>query len=95
MASGRRWALAACVAPAAAFFAAFWLLPVVQLVALPAAKGWETYFAVLTDGRYFTSMVNTVVLSIVVTATTLLLGGAVGIFLARHRFRGRQLLLSL
>ncbi|MBU1361772.1 MAG: ABC transporter permease subunit [Gammaproteobacteria bacterium] len=95
MASGRRWALAACVAPAAAFFAAFWLLPVVQLVALPAAKGWETYFAVLTDGRYFTSMVNTVVLSTVVTATTLLLGGAVGIFLARHRFRGRQLLLSL
>ena len=56
------------------FFSAFWLLPVARLVALPAAKGWETYFAVLTDGRYLRSMVNTVLLSLAVTAATLVLG---------------------
>ncbi len=90
-----RWLLAACAAPAFAFFAAFWLLPVARLVALPAEKGWATYFVVLTDGRYLQSMVNTLVLSLAVTALTLVLGGAVGIYLARRRFVGRRALLSL
>ena len=87
--------LLACVAPAAAFFAAFWLLPVVRLLALPAGKGWATYFAVLTDARYLASMVNTVVLSVTVTLATLVLGAAVGIYLARRAFVGKRVLLSL
>jgi putative spermidine/putrescine transport system permease protein len=90
-----RWRLLACVAPAAAFFTAFWLLPVVRLLALPADKGWATYFAVLTDSRYLQSMVNTVVLSVAVTLATLVLGAAVGIYLARHAFIGKRMLLSL
>jgi len=90
-----RWLLAACAAPAFAFFAAFWLLPVARLVALPAEKGWATYFVVVTDGRYLQSMVNTLLLSLVVTAATLVLGAAVGIYLARRRFAGRRVLLSL
>ena len=90
-----RWLLLACAAPAAVFFAAFWLLPVVRLVALPAATGWPTYFAVLTDSRYLGSMVNTVLLSLAVTLVTLVLGGAVGIYLARHAFPGKALLMSL
>ena len=77
------------------FFLAFWLLPVARLLALPAAKGWETYFAVLTDGRYLASTLNTVALSLAVTVATLVLGSAVGIYLARRAFPGRRLLLSL
>lgn len=77
------------------FFTAFWLLPVVRLVALPAAQGWATYFAVLTDSRYLSSMLNTLALSLVVTLATLLLGSAVGIYLARRSFQGKGLLLSL
>lgn len=84
-----------CAAPAAAFFAAFWLLPVLQLLALPSKKGWDTYFAVLTNSRYLQSLINTVGLSLVVTLLTLLLGAMVGIVLGRQAFRGRQLLLSL
>ena len=87
--------IAACLAPAAALFAAFWLLPMAWLVALPAARGWETYFAVLTSARYATSLANTVALSLAVTAATLALGAAVGLYLARRRFAGRRLLLSL
>ncbi|GAA4417155.1 hypothetical protein GCM10011450_10920 [Advenella faeciporci] len=87
--------LLACLAPATAFFTAFWLLPAVLLVALPAEKGWQTYFLVLTDSRYMWSMINTTLLSLVTTITTLLVGGAVGIYLARRRFAGRQVLLSL
>ena len=87
--------LGACVAPAVAFFAAFWLLPVVRLFALPAEKGWETYFSVITNHRYFQSLLNTLGLSFSVTCVTLLLGAIVGITLARLRFKGKPLLLSL
>ncbi|OUL98647.1 ABC transporter permease [Variovorax sp. JS1663] len=90
-----RWRLLACLLPAAAFFAAFWLLPISRLLALPAHKGWATYFAVLTDTRYLQSMVNTVLLSVAVTAATLALGSAVGIYLARRDFPGKRVLLSL
>lgn len=87
--------LSLCAAPAVAFFAAFWLLPVVQLLMLPSKKGWDTYFAVLTNSRYLQSLLNTVSLSLVVTLLTLLLGAMAGIVLARQAFKGRQLLLSL
>ena len=73
----------------------FWLLPVMQLLALPAEKGWTTYFAVLTDARYAQSMLNTVLLSLGVTLATLMLGGAVGVYLARREFHGKRMLLSL
>lgn len=82
------------MAPAAALFAAFWLLPMVRLVALPATKGWATYFAVLTEPRYLASLVQTAVLSAIVTVVALLLGAAVGLYLGRRRFAGRRLLLS-
>jgi putative spermidine/putrescine transport system permease protein len=87
--------LGACVAPAVAFFTAFWLLPVVRLFALPAEKGWSTYFAVLTNSRYLQSLLNTLGLSLAMTLVTLVLGGLVGITLARQRFMGKALLLSL
>ena len=87
--------LSLCAAPAVTFFAAFWLLPVVQLLVLPSKKGWDTYFAVLTNSRYLQSLLNTVSLSLVVTLLTLLLGAMAGIVLARQFFKGRQLLLSL
>ncbi len=87
--------LGACIAPAVAFFGAFWLLPVVRLFALPAEKGLVTYFAVLTNSRYLQSLLNTLGLSLGVTLVTLILGGLVGITLARLRFVGKPLLLSL
>ena len=93
--SPSRTLLLACSAPAVAFFAAFWLLPAALLLALPARQGWATYAAVITNGRYLQSLLQTLGLSITVTLATLVLGALVGITLARQRFRGRQLLLSL
>ena len=82
-------------APAVAFFAAFWLLPAGLLLALPAREGWRTYFATLTDALYLQSLLQTLALSLAVTVATLLIGAVMGIALARHRFTGRGLLLSL
>ena len=95
MKSRQRWLLLGCAAPAGAFFLLFWLLPATRLLALPARQGWATYFVVLTDGRYLARMAQTVALSLVVTLATLVLGGAVGIYLARRDFPGRRVLLSL
>ena len=91
----RRGVMLACIAPATAFFFAFWLLPITRLIALPAEKGWTAYFEILTNARYLASIVNTLVLSLVTTFVTLLIGAATGIYLARRTFRGRQVLLSL
>ena len=84
-----------CLAPAAALFAAFWLLPMVQLALLPARQGWATYFAVLTEPRYLASLLQTTALSLAVTLVSLVLAAAVGLCLGRRAFAGRRLLLSL
>jgi putative spermidine/putrescine transport system permease protein len=92
------WLLPACAAPAAIFFAAFWLLPAARLLALPGtteAGGIAAYFVVLTQPRYLASLLQTTALSLAVTALTLALGAAVGLYLGRRRFAGRGLLLSL
>ena len=84
----------ACAAPAAALFVAFWLLPMARLATLPASQGMGTYFAVLTEPRYLTSLVQTALLSVLVALVSLVLAAAVGLYLARRRFLGRHLLLS-
>jgi putative spermidine/putrescine transport system permease protein len=90
-----RLLLLACAAPAAAFFAAFWLIPAARLMMLPGQQGIDTYFAVLTSGRYLQSLFNTVLLSLAVTMATLALGSAVGIYLGRRDFLGKKVLLSV
>ena len=95
IARGRRSLAWACAVPAVAFFAAFWLLPVARLLALPAEQGWQTYFAVLTEPRYLRSLLQTAGLSVAVTLATLLLGAAVGLHLGRSRMAASQLLLGV
>jgi len=85
----------ACLLPALVLFAAFWLLPMVLLAALPARDGWATYFVVLTEPRYLKSLLQTTALSLTVTIVSLALAAAVGLYLGRRRFYGRKLLLSL
>lgn len=92
---GQRTIILTCLAPTTAFFFAFWLLPMTRLIMLPAQQGWEAYFSVLTHSRYLTSLINTVFLSITVTILTLILGAAVGIYLAKSHFKGKQIFLSL
>ena len=89
--------LPACLAPAVVFFVCFWMLPIAKLLALPASAetGLATYWVVLSNPRYMLSLLQTVLLSLAVTAATLLLGGAVGIYLARSQFWGKRLLSAL
>jgi putative spermidine/putrescine transport system permease protein len=96
VARGRRRALALAV-PALAVFSAFWLLPMARLAAVGASgkDGAAAYFTIITNARYFRSLLATVALSAGVTAVTLALCLVAGIFLQRNRFPGRAVLVSL
>ena len=85
------------LAPAAAVFAAFWLLPIARLTLVGASgpDGIATYAAVLTHPRYFRSLVSTLVLSGAVTVATLVISGIAGLFLSRNRFPGRTFLTAM
>ncbi|MBS0327931.1 MAG: ABC transporter permease [Proteobacteria bacterium] len=89
--------LALLIAPAAAVFCAFWLLPMVRIAVLGATgpRGLAAYSAIVTDRRYFDALVSTVALSVAVTVATVIVSGIAGLFLARNRFPGRGLLTAM
>ncbi len=89
--------LAALMTPVAILFAAFFLLPLAQLVVIGGSGklGWSAYLAVFTEFRYLKSFSATIALSLAVTLFTLAVSGIAGVFLERNRFRGRTLLTAM
>lgn len=89
--------LALLTAPAAAVFCAFWLLPMGRIAVLGATgpRGLDAYAAIVTDHRYFSALVSTVALSVVVTVATVVISAIAGLFLARNHFPGRDLLTAM
>ncbi len=84
--------------PALLLFAAFWMVPMIQLALIGAepVQGRSAYLAVLVEPLYWRSLRNTVLLSLAATLATLLLALPAARFLARHRrFRGRRTLMAL
>lgn len=83
--------------PALVVMAAFFALPVIRL--LPASvssdEGIALYAQILTNPRYFQSLVSTVLLSVGVAAVSVLLGAFTGLFLERTQFPGRSVIVSL
>ncbi|MDR1242714.1 MAG: ABC transporter permease [Deltaproteobacteria bacterium] len=83
--------------PALTIFAAFFLLPVALLVpqSLDTPEGWSIYGQVLANPRYWSSLVDTVLLSLVVTFAALIIGGMAALFLERNAFPGRDFLVGI
>ena len=92
-----RGLLGVLLLPAAVVFLAFFLLPLAHLFLIGGSgqAGWAAYGAVLTEARYLSSLISTVILATVTTLSTLMISGICGVFLSRHRFRGRDLLTAL
>jgi putative spermidine/putrescine transport system permease protein len=82
--------------PALVVFAAFWLLPIANLILQSGSgeRGFATYWQVLSTPRYATGLLVTMLLSAGVTAVTLGIAVVSGLFLVRNRFPGRSLLVS-
>ena len=86
-----------CLLPLALVVIAFFLLPMAKLIVVGAGGklGISAYAAILTEPRYRTTLISTVLLAAAVTAATLAISTVAGLFLQRHRFPGRAVLVAL
>src|SRR6201987_2379443 len=86
-----------CLLPLAVVTVAFFLLPMARLVVTGAEgpQGLAGFLAILTEPRYRATLINTVVLATATTVATLGIATITGMFLQRHRFPGRALLIAM
>lgn len=83
--------------PLAIFIIAFLVLPLARLTvaAGDGERGLVAFLAILTEGRYRTSLIATLVLAVLTTAATLAIATVAAQTLANRQFPGRATLLSL
>lgn len=86
-----------CLLPLAVLTAAFFLLPMASLLATGAEgpRGLAEYLAIIAEPRYRATLINTVVLAAATTIATLIIATIAGLFLQRHRFPGRSVLIAI
>jgi len=86
-----------CLLPLAVVTVAFFLLPMVRLVMTGAEgpQGLAGYLAILIEPRYRATLINTVLLAAATTVVTLIVATIAGMFLQRHRFPGRAVLIAM
>jgi putative spermidine/putrescine transport system permease protein len=85
-----------CLLPLAVVTAAFFLLPMARLVTgADGPRGLAGYLAILAEPRYRATLINTVLLAAATTAVTLIVATIAGMFLQRHRFPGRAVLVAM
>lgn len=83
--------------PAAVFFSAFFLLPMMQLFMIggDGKLGWSAYGAIVANRNYLGSLIATLGVAAATTAVTLVISGLSGVFLQRHDFFGKSALVSM
>src|SRR6202795_3057421 len=86
-----------CLLPLAVVTAAFFLLPMARLVVTGAEgpQGLAGYLAIVVEPRYRATLINTVLLASATTLATLVIATIAGMFLQRHRFPGRAILIAM
>src|SRR5437868_10358984 len=86
-----------CLLPLAVVTLAFFLMPMARLVVTGAEgpQGLAGYLAILTEPRYRATLINTVLLAAATTVVTLIVATIAGMFLQRHRFPGRSVLIAM
>jgi putative spermidine/putrescine transport system permease protein len=86
-----------CFLPLAIVVTAFFVLPMARLVIVGATGnlGLKAYAAILLEPRYRTTLIDTVLLAAATTVATLVIATISGLFLQRHRFPGKTLLVAM
>jgi putative spermidine/putrescine transport system permease protein len=86
-----------CLVPLAVVVTAFFVIPMARLILIGASgsQGIGAYAAILLEPRYRETLLNTIILAAATTAATLLIATVSGLFLQRHRFPGRALLVAM
>jgi putative spermidine/putrescine transport system permease protein len=86
-----------CLLPLAAVVTAFFVLPMAKLAIVGASGelGLSAYAAILFEPRYRATLINTVLLAAATTAATIVIAAITALFLQRHRFPGRAVLIAM
>jgi putative spermidine/putrescine transport system permease protein len=86
-----------CLLPLAVVTIAFFVLPMLRLIVtgVSGPQGFGAYAAILTEPRYRATLINTVVLAAATTIISLIIATIAGLFLQRHRFPGRSVLVAM
>jgi putative spermidine/putrescine transport system permease protein len=86
-----------CLIPLAIFVVAFFVLPMALLIVAGAQgpHGLDAYLAIVTEPRYRATLINTLALAAATTVVTLVVATIAGLFLQRHRFFGRAVLVAM
>nr|WP_269751688.1 ABC transporter permease [Pseudophaeobacter flagellatus] len=82
--------------PLVIFTLAFLAIPIARLFLASgeSADGWAIYLRILQTPRYLSALMQTVVVSLAVTAAALVISTTAGLYLVRNQFPGRNVLLS-
>jgi len=93
----KRTFIGLCFVPLAVLVTAFFLLPMARLIVTGASGelGLRAYAEILLDQRYRTTLLNTVLLAAATTVASLVIATISGLFLQRHQFPGRALLVAM
>ncbi len=86
-----------CLLPLLIFSLVFLALPLMRLflASVEGESGWAIYLEIIQKPRYLSALIQTVLVSLAVTAAALMISTTAGLFLARNRFTGRGVLLSI
>jgi putative spermidine/putrescine transport system permease protein len=86
-----------CLLPLAVVTVAFFLLPMARMIFTGAEgpQGIAGYLVILAEPRYRATLINTVLLATATTVVTLVVATIAGMFLQRHRFPGRSVLIAM
>jgi putative spermidine/putrescine transport system permease protein len=86
-----------CLLPLAVVTIAFFVLPMLRLMVtgVSGPQGFAAYATILTEPRYRATLINTVVLAAATTIISLMIATVAGLFLQRHRFPGRSMLVAM
>jgi putative spermidine/putrescine transport system permease protein len=86
-----------CLLPLAVVTIAFFVLPMLRLMVtgVSGPQGFAAYATILTEPRYRATLINTVVLAAATTIVSLVIATIAGLFLQRHRFAGRSVLVAM
>ncbi|MDI4633558.1 sulfate ABC transporter permease subunit CysW [Pelomonas sp. V22] len=77
------------------FFALFLLLPLIAVFSEALRKGWDVYFAALVEADAVSAMKLTLIAAAISVPVNLVFGVSAAWAIAKHDFRGKQLLITL